>query len=377
MWLGAALRSASMARTLKSDKPLYLATLALLFSSLVMVYSASAVVAGERHGQPYFFLYRQIAWLSIGVSLLVAVMRVDYRLLKRPAVVWTVLGLTTAALIAVLFGPSINGTRRWFGIAGFGVQPSELAKLTVILFVAAFLDRRMARVDEFAHSLLPLFVVTGGVAGLILMGPDFGTAFTLLLIVTAMVFTAGLSYRYFIGIGLVALPAIALVMASAGYRRRRMFVFLNPWADPLDSGFQLVQSQIAVGTGGLFGRGVMGGVQKLFFLPEPHTDFIYAVIAEETGLIGATAIVLCFAVILWRGLRVTRNAPDQFGAFLAFGITVMLALQAFMNMSVVLSLMPTTGLPLPFVSFGGSSLMTSLLGMAVLLNISQHASAPT
>ena len=371
MWLGAALRSASMARTLKSDKPLYLATLALLFSSLVMVYSASAVVAGERHGQPYFFLYRQIAWLSIGVSLLVAVMRVDYRLLKRPAVVWTVLGLTTAALIAVLFGPSINGTRRWFGIAGFGVQPSELAKLTVILFVAAFLDRRMARVDEFAHSLLPLFVVTGGVAGLILMGPDFGTAFTLLLIVTAMVFTAGLSYRYFIGIGLVALPAIALVMASAGYRRRRMFVFLNPWADPLDSGFQLVQSQIAVGTGGLFGRGVMGGVQKLFFLPEPHTDFIYAV------LIGATAIVLCFAVILWRGLRVTRNAPDQFGAFLAFGITVMLALQAFMNMSVVLSLMPTTGLPLPFVSFGGSSLMTSLLGMAVLLNISQHASAPT
>ena len=240
MWLGAALRSASMARTLKSDKPLYLATLALLFSSLVMVYSASAVVAGERHGQPYFFLYRQIAWLSIGVSLLVAVMRVDYRLLKRPAVVWTVLGLTTAALIAVLFGPSINGTRRWFGIAGFGVQPSELAKLTVILFVAAFLDRRMARVDEFAHSLLPLFVVTGGVAGLILMGPDFGTAFTLLLIVTAMVFTAGLSYRYFIGIGLVALPAIALVMASAGYRRRRMFVFLNPWADPLDSGFQLV-----------------------------------------------------------------------------------------------------------------------------------------
>ena len=377
MWLGAALRSASMARTLKSDKPLYLATLALLFSSLVMVYSASAVVAGERHGQPYFFLYRQIAWLSIGVSLLVAVMRVDYRLLKRPAVVWTVLGLTTAALIAVLFGPSINGTRRWFGIAGFGVQPSELAKLTVILFVAAFLDRRMARVDEFAHSLLPLFVVTGGVAGLILMGPDFGTAFTLLLIVTAMVFTDGLSYRYFIGIGLVALPAIALVMASAGYRRRRMFVFLNPWADPLDSGFQLVQSQIAVGTGGLFGRGVMGGVQKLFFLPEPHTDFIYAVIAEETGLIGATAIVLCFAVILWRGLRVTRNAPDQFGAFLAFGITVMLALQAFMNMSVVLSLMPTTGLPLPFVSFGGSSLMTSLLGMAVLLNISQHASAPT
>ena len=284
--------------------------------------------------------------------------------------------MTTVALIAVLFGPSINGTRRWFGIAGFGVQPSEIAKLAVILFVAAFFDRLRGRVDDVV-SLLPLFAVTAVVAGLILLGPDFGTAFTLLLIVAAIVFTAGLSYRYFIGIGLVALPALVAVLASAEYRRRRMFVFLDPWADPLDSGFQLAQSQIAVGTGGLFGRGVMGGVQKLFFLPEPHTDFIYAVIAEETGLIGATAILLCFAVIIWRGLRVTRNAPDQFGALLAFGITAMLALQAFMNMSVVLSLMPTTGLPLPFVSFGGSSLMTSLLGMAVLLNISQHASAAT
>ena len=365
-----------MARTLKSDKPLYLATLALLFSSLVMVYSASAVVAGERLGQPYFFLFRQVAWSAIGICLLVAVMRVDYRRLKRPVVVWTVLGVTTAALIAVLFGPSINGTRRWFGIAGFGVQPSEIAKLAVVLFVAAYLDRLRGRVDDVA-GLLPVFAVTAVVAGLILLGPDFGTAFTLLLIVAAIIFTAGLSYRYFIGIGLVALPALVAVLASAEYRRRRMFVFLDPWADPLDSGFQLAQSQIAVGTGGLFGRGVMGGVQKLFFLPEPHTDFIFAVIAEETGLIGATAILLCFAVIIWRGLRVTRNAPDQFGALLAFGITAMLALQAFINMSVVLSLMPTTGLPLPFVSFGGSSLMTSLLGMAVLLNISQHASAAT
>ena len=366
-----------MARTLKSDKPLYLATLALLFTSLVMVYSASAVVAGERLDQPYFFLFRQIAWLAIGICLLVAVMRVDYRRLKQPAVVWTVLGVTIAALVAVLFGPSINGTRRWFGIGGFGVQPSEIAKLALILFVAAFLERRLARVDDFTHSLLPVLAVTATVAGLILLGPDFGTAFTVLLIVTAMLFAAGLGYRYFIGIGAFALPVLAALLASAEYRRRRLFVFLDPWADPLDAGFQLAQSQIAVGTGGLFGRGVMGGVQKLFFLPEPHTDFIYAVIAEETGLIGATAIVACFGVILWRGLRVSSNAPDQFGALLAFGITAMLAVQAFMNMSVVLSLMPTTGLPLPFVSFGGSSLMTSLLGMAVLLNISQHASAET
>lgn len=364
-----------MARKLKSDKTLFLATLALLGSSVVMVYSASAVLAMDRFQQPYFFLFRQLTWVVLGGGLLAGVMRIDYRLLKQPVVIWAALGVTTLALAAVLFSPPINGARRWFGIGGIGVQPSELAKMAVIIFTAAILERRMEHVDHLAHSLLPIGIVTGGVAWLILLEPDRGTAFTLLVIVAAMVFAAGLSYRYLFGVALVALPALYLVLASADYSRRRVLSFLDPWADPLGDGFQVIQSLIAVGTGGVLGRGLMSGVQKLFYLPYPHTDFIYAVIAEETGLIGATVVLLCFAVITWRGLRVTLHAPDRFGAFLALGLTTMVALQAFINMSVVLSLLPTKGIPLPFVSAGGSSLLISLLGMGVLLNISQHASA--
>ena len=364
-----------MARKLKSDKLLFLATLLLVCTSLLMVYSASAILAMDRYEQPYFFLFKQVTWAVLGVCLLLTAMQVDYRNLKQPAVIWTVLGLSTAALVAVLFGPSINGTRRWFGVIGIGVQPSELAKVAVIIFTAAILERRMSRIDEVSYSLLPVVVVTGGVSGLILLEPDFGTALTVLLIVGAMVFAAGLSYRYLFGVAVALIPLLYLVLASADYRRRRLLAFLDPWDDPLGDGFQIIQSLIAVGTGGIFGQGLMAGVQKLFYLPEPHTDFIYAVIAEETGLVGATIILLCFCVITWRGLRVAALAPDRFGSLLALGLTTMVGFQAFFNISVVLGLMPTKGIPLPFVSNGGSSLLVSLLSMGVLLNISQHASA--
>ena len=364
-----------MARKLKSDKLLFLATLLLVCSSVLMVYSASAVLAMDRYQQPYLFLFKQVTWALLGVCLLLTAMQVDYRNLKQPAVIWTVLGVSAAALVAVLFGPSINGTRRWFGVSGIGVQPSELAKVAVIIFAAAILERRMSRIDEVSYSLLPVVVVTGGVSGLILLEPDFGTALTVLLIVGAMVFAAGLSYRYLFGLAVALIPLLYFVLASADYRRRRLLAFLDPWDDPLGDGFQIIQSLIAVGTGGIFGQGLMAGVQKLFYLPEPHTDFIYAVIAEETGLVGATTILLCFCVITWRGLRVAALAPDRFGSLLALGLTTMVVLQAFVNISVVLGLMPTKGIPLPFVSNGGSSLLVSLLSMGVLLNISQHASA--
>ena len=340
-----------------------------------MVYSASAVLAMDRYEQPYFFLFKQIAWAAIGVCLMLGAMRVDYRTLKQPVVIWTMLGLSTLALIAVLFGPSINGTRRWFGFAGVGVQPSELAKVAVILFVAAILERRMHRIDEVSYSLLPVAIVTGIISGLILVEPDFGTAFVVLLIVGAMVFAAGLRYRYLLAFAVTLAPLIYIVLAAEEYRRRRLVAFLDPWSDPTDTGFHIIQSLIAVGTGGVFGQGLMAGVQKLFYLPYPHTDFIYAVIAEETGLIGATVILLCFCVITWRGLRIASLAPDSFGSMLALGLTAMLAFQAFINISVVLGLLPTKGTPLPFVSSGGSSLLVCLLSMGVLLNISQHASA--
>ena len=362
-----------MARKLKPDKLLFLATLALLSASVIMVYSASAQLAMDRFARPYHFLLRQGGWAVMGFGLLWGVMRIDYRRLRRPDVLWTAIGVTTVALIAVLFSDPINGTRRWFGIGGFGVQPSELAKIALIIFAAAQLERRMERVNGVLYALLPLGALTAGMAILILLQPDFSTAFAAVVIVAAMVFAAGLGYRYLIGAALMLAPVLYFVVASAPYRRRRLLAFLDPWADPLGDGFQIIQSQIAVGTGGVVGKGLMRGVQKLHFLPEPHTDFIYAVIAEETGLIGATVILLCFAVITWRGLHVASNAPDRFGAFLAIGLTTMVALQAFLNMSVVLGLMPTTGIPLPFVSAGGSSLWIALIGMGILLNVSQHA----
>jgi cell division protein FtsW len=227
------------------------------------------------------------------------------------------------------------------------------------------------------YSLLPIGLIVGGLVGLILLEPDFGTAVSLLAVIAVMVFAAGISYRYLLGAGLLALPALYVILMQADYRRRRLLTFMDPWADPLGDGFQIIQSLIAVGTGGVFGKGLMSGVQKLFYLPEPHTDFIFAVIAEETGLVGATTVVLCFCVIAWRGLRTAMRAPDSFGAFLALGITMMLVLQAFVNVSVVLGLMPTKGIPLPLVSNGGSSMLINLLGVGVLLNISQHAQMET
>ena len=364
-----------MARKLKSDKVLFLATLLLVCASVVMVYSASAVLAMGRFQQPpWFFLLKQVVWAVLGIGLLAAAMRVDYRLLRNPLVIRAGLAICVAALILVFFGPAINGTRRWFSIGGVGIQPSELAKVAVIVFTAATLERRMERMDRVAHALAPVVLVTGLVCGLIVLEPDFGTAFTLLMIVGTMVFAAGLPYRYLAGLTLVAAPLLFAVLVSAPYRVQRLLAFLDPWADPQGAGYQVIQSQIAVGTGGLLGQGLMAGVQKLFYLPHPHTDFIYAVIAEETGLLGALVVLFCFGVILWRGLDIAASAPDRFGALLAVGITMMVTFQAFFNISVVLGLLPTKGIPLPFVSAGGSSLLINLLAMGILLNVSQHAS---
>lgn len=366
-----------MARKLKSDKVLFLATLLLVCSSVVMVYSASAALAMNRFNQPYFFLLKQAMWAALGLAAMTLAMRFDYRNYRQPTFVWMSLGVAALALVAVLFSPQINGSRRWFGIGGFGVQPSELSKLSAIFFIAALLERRMERIDDLKYALLPIGLVVGAFIGLILAEPDLGTSMTLLVIAVAMVFAAGLSYRYVVGAILCGLPVVYFVLMSAAYRRRRLLAFWDPWSDPLGDGFQVIQSLIAVGSGGLIGRGFMAGVQKLFYLPEPHTDFIYAVIGEEFGLIGTTVVMGCFLVIAWRGLKIAMDAPDRFGAFLAIGLTTMIAVQAFFNMSVVLGLVPTKGIPLPFVSNGGSSLLISLLGMGILLNVSQHTAAQT
>jgi cell division protein FtsW len=364
-----------MARKLRFDKLLFLATFLLVCASVVMVYSASAVMALERYQQPDFFLIKQGMWAALGIAMLAIVMRVDYRSYRNPMFLWVSLGAVSVALVLVLFSPPINGTRRWFGVGGIGVQPSELAKLSAIIFMAALLERRLHRSDEGSYALVTIGCALGLLVCLILLEPDFGTAMSLMTIAAVMVFAAGLSYHYFVGALLIGFPVIYFVLMSAEYRRRRLLAFWDPWSDPLGSGFQIIQSLIAVGTGGVFGRGLMEGVQKLFYLPEPHTDFIYAVISEELGLVGATAVLACFCVIAWRGVRIAMKAPDSFGAFLALGLTTMIALQAFVNISVVLGLLPTKGLPLPFVSAGGSSLLINLLGMGILLNVSQHVTS--
>ncbi len=363
-----------MAKKLKSDRTLFLATILLVALSIVMVYSASAVVAMERFQQPYLFLIKQLMWAMLGLVLMSLVMRVDYSLYREPVFIWTCLGVVIFALIAVLFRSPVNNARRWFSVGGLGVQPAEMAKLSAIFFVAAILERRRHRINDVRYALVPIGVVVAGLVGLIMFEPDFGTAVSLAVIAAVMVFAAGLNYGYIAAGTVAALPLLAYFAVSAPYRFKRILTFWDPWSDPLGDGFQIIQSLIAVGTGGIAGKGLMHGVQKLFYLPEPQSDFIYAVISEELGLIGATLVLCCFSVIVWRGLRVALGARDTFGAFLAIGLTAMVGVQAFVNMSVVLSLLPTKGIPLPFVSAGGSSLIINLIGMGVLLNVSQHAS---
>ena len=367
-----------MARKLKFDRLLFLTTLVLVAVSIVMVYSASNLMgAGESVGSN-IFLMKQTLFAAIGLMAMFVTMRIDYEHYRDPHLILGLVGVTLLALVAVLFvGPEINGTHRWFAVAGIGIQPSELAKLALVLFTAAVLERRMERISDPMHALGPILAVLVPMLILIMRQPDFGSSVVMLAIVAVMVFAAGLPWRYILSAALGIVPVVAAAAVFSEYRVRRLTAFLDPWADREDSGYQLVQSLIAVGSGGLTGNGLGYSVQKLGYLPYPHTDFIYAIVSEELGLAGASVLLVCFCLITWRGLKTASRAPDAFGSLLALGLTAMIAVQAFVNMSVVLGLLPTKGLPLPFVSAGGSSLIMSLAGMGVLLNISQRASATT
>jgi cell division protein FtsW len=365
-----------MARTLKSDTPLFLLTVLLLGASLVMVYSASFMEAADRYGSEYYFLYRQLAWAILGFALMWVVMRVDYRRYRKPAVIWAAFGGTLLLLLAVLVvGTEVNGARRWFSLGFLSFQPAEVAKLALVLFTAAVLERRMHRMQDVAATLAPIAIATLGVVLLILKQPDFGTSAVIVCVVLAMVFAAGVSYRHLaVVLAAVGTAGAALVWLEP-YRLRRFLSFLDPWGDRLDTGYQAVQSMLAIASGGLLGQGLMDGQLKLYYLPEAHTDFIFAVLAEELGLLGTTLMLGCYAIIAWRGLRIALLAPDRFGSLLALGLTMIIAIQALVNVSVVTVLMPTKGLPLPLVSNGGSSLLVSMVAMGILLNISQHLSS--
>lgn len=363
-----------MARQLQSDKVLFGAVVGLVLFGALMIFSASAVLASEKHDNSYYFLWRQLAWAVVGFIALVVMMHVDYRRLASPLVVFPALAGQFILLVLVLFADRNHHTHRWFHLGAVSFQPSELAKIVLPLFLAFFLDLRKGQVNDWKHTLLPIALVAGVTGWLVLAEPDFGTALALGLVVATMLFAAGLPLRSFALAGLSAVPLLYGLISQSAYRHNRLLAFWNPYADPLGKGFQILQSYIAIGTGGITGVGLMEGRQKLFFLPEPQTDFIFAVVGEELGLIGALAIAVVFALILLRGLRASAGCADDFGRLLAIGLTVMIVGQALVNMSVVLGLLPTKGIPLPFVSYGGSSLLVNLAAVGILLNISQHAS---
>jgi cell division protein FtsW len=362
-----------MAKRVSVDKTLFVVTLLLVFTGLVMIFSASAVMAAERFGSAYHFLFRQMAWAVAGMAAMLALMNTDYRRYQHPAFVFTLLGLTTLLLVAVLFLDTTANTHRWIRLGLFSFQPSELAKPALILFLAWFLESRTRSMDDWRNTLLPAAIPIVILAGLIVKQPDLGTAIVLALAGAVVLFVAGMQLRYFAYAVAASLPLLYLLVFRVPWRYERILAFLDPWSDPLGRGFHIIQSLIAVGTGGITGVGLMEGKQKLFYLPEPHTDFIFAVLAEEAGLLGALAVLALFAIFLYRGARAALGTRDQFGRLLAAGITAMVAAQALLNISVVLGLMPTKGIPLPLVSYGGSSLFVTLASIGVLLNITQNA----
>jgi len=363
-----------MARQLQTDKVLFGTVVILLLFGLIMVFSASAVIAQEGYGSSYHFLFRQGFWAIIGLVLMAVMMNLDYRRLAKPTVIFPAVAMQLLLLVVPLVEAPVHNTHRWLRLGPVMIQPSELAKVIIVIFLAYFLDTRKGEIEDWKRTMLPIGLVVGADALLILKEPDFGTTLALCMIVAAMLFVAGLRLVYFGYAALAAFPMLILLILDAGYRAKRITAFLNPYADPLGKGFQIIQSYIAVGTGGITGLGLMEGKEKLFFLPEPQTDFIFAVISEELGFIGALLVIALFAVILWRGLRAAARCSNDFGRLLAVGITVMVVGQALVNMSVVVGLLPTKGIPLPLISYGGSSLVMTLFAIGILLNISQNTS---
>jgi cell division protein FtsW len=370
-----------MAKRVSVDRWLFTVTMLLLFVGLVMVFSASAVMARERFGSPYAFLLKQLIFGLAGIVAMVIAMQVDYKRYKTPAIVFSFLGITTLFLISVFFLDRSHNTHRWFRLGALSFQPAELAKPVLILFLAYFLSGRVKAapgsitnsIDDWRNTLMPAAAPILMLLGLIVLQPDLGTAIACAGIAASIFYVAGMRLRYFgYAFGASLLPLYFLIF-HIRFRRDRILAFWNPYAEREKAGFHLIQSLIAVATGGITGTGLMEGKQKLFYLPEPHTDFIFAVTAEELGLVGALFVVALFAIFLWRGMRASWRTDDLFGRYLAVGITSMVVLQACINMSVVLGMMPTKGIPLPLVSYGGSSLFVTLACIGVLLNITKHA----
>lgn len=363
-----------MARKLLPDKWLFAATVGLALFGVVMVYSASAMLAQSENHSQYFYLIKQAIWTAIGLAVMFVMMQIDYRHWKNRKLVYGMLVLTTLMLMAVFAFGKVNGAHRWIRLSGFSIQPSELSKLTLAIFLAYFLEKRAGEETDFWRTFVPCALITGTLAFLIVLEPDLGTALMLAVLFFVTTYTAGVRRMH---LGLAAAPAlvgVAGLLILVPWRMRRLVTFWDPWADPQNGGFQVVQSLLSVASGGTNGLGFAQGKQKMLFLPFAHSDFIFAVVGEELGLVGALGVLLVFGLFLWRGIRTTMLAPDRFGMLLSLGIVVVIVAQALFNISVVLSMVPTKGIPLPFISYGGSSMVPTLAAVGILLNISQHAS---
>lgn len=361
-----------MPRLTRPDAWLLVAVAGLVGLGVVMVFNVSYFHAQERYGDAFVFFRKHLVSLAIGGAAMLAASRVRLELLERCAnviLLFAVLGLLVAFIPGV--GIERGGAQRWVAVAGFSVQPSEFAKLAVVLFLARTISRRREHMRRFASGVLPLLLVVGAISGLILLQPDFGTAAILAAVLILMLFAGGARAVHVGALGLTGVVLLGLAVTLAEYRMRRLLSFLNPWEHSQDSGFQLVQSLIAFGSGGLSGVGLGESRQKMFFLPEAHTDFIFALIGEELGLCGALVVLLLFAVIAMRGFRVAARHPDSFASLLAFGLTLVIVVSAVVNVGVVLGLLPTKGLPLPFLSYGGSAMLAALVEAGMLAAVSR------
>ena len=356
------------------DLMIFIITLALLSLGIVMVFSASSVTAYHELGDAYHYLKRQSLWAAIGLVALVICMNIDYHLwakLAGPLIVLSIIALT--AVLVPGIGITISGSRRWLGAGPVRVQPSEFAKLSVVIFLAAYLSTSPDRIKSVVRGIFVPLILVGMCAVLVLREPDLGTSIGMAATAWLMLLIAGGSPGWLVGLAAMTAPVIYLYARHDPVRIRRLTSFLDPWADPLDSGFHIIQSLLALGSGGLVGTGLGLSRQKFYYLPEQHTDFIFAIIGEELGFLGAALVVFLYAIFAWRGFRASLNAPDSFGSLLAAGITIMVALQAAMNIAVVTGSMPITGITLPLISSGGSSLVPMLAGVGMLLNITRRA----
>lgn len=339
---------------------------------LVMIYSASNIWAEYKFNNPYKFVIHQGVFLIIGLILMTILSKIDYHLYYEKAN-QIILGCIILLILVLIpgIGTIRNGSRSWFGIGAFGIQPSEFAKLGIIIFSAKYFSRNNKEVKDIKKGVLPILGLVLLIFGLIMLQPDFGTGVILVMSVIGLMFVAGVDFKFFIRIGILGIIGIVGLIAVAPYRLKRILSFLNPWEDPLGSGFQIIQSLYAIGPGGLFGLGFGNSRQKHFYLPEPQTDFIFSIISEEFGFLGVLIVALLFITIIYQGFKIARKAKDLFGKYLAFGIVFQIAFQAILNLMVVVGLIPVTGVTLPFLSYGGSSLLITLCSIGIVLNISR------